>query len=108
MSIPNAAARLFTPVDRSALQRAQDRMRPWLVTVTVAGEYESLAAVAEVSSPAADDVRWVIYRDAEGVLMDDLQSNSAGRYSTVDDAVARVVSTIQAAVTAIPATIQTR
>jgi len=103
---------VFTPADYAILERAYAALRGRAVCVTQAEDYPGLPTVAEVSWPGSStEARWIIYRDGDGAVLDEL-GGAVARFPTLQAAVDAITATLdadhRAAVDAIPTTLQRR
>jgi hypothetical protein len=86
----------FSDIDRAAVERAQVTLRGRLVRVTQSTDYPSVPNVAEISWPGSDQVRWLVWRDADGVWLDELDTQNLTGPGTAADAFNAAIAVLEA------------
>lgn len=97
----------FTPADFAAADAAHRSMRAQGVRLGVSGDHPSLPDAGEIYWPGRADVRWLVWRNAAGVWLDELDSQALhGPVATMAEALATAAGIMdaerQAGVDAIP------
>ena len=85
----------FTPADFAAADTTHRLMRTQGVRLAIAGDHEAFPAVVEVTTPSDPDTRWMLYRNAAGVWVDELNLDLNGPWATMAEALAFVTDVLE-------------